>query len=539
MTTALPTYDEPLKKQSRHIVLEHAVRMLTTDRLLAPVITPDEFADTFAKIRVHLRKHCQYPSSSSQDDFDHLIEYWQAIHRLRIGVRDPKELQVLILCGPNPSNDFEKLRDLGVPPCNIWAIESNKQLFQAAVESLKTKPVPYRIHKGSLSEFFAVVPQQFDIVYFDGCGPLLGGSPSSLQVIKELFLNQRLSPLSVLITNFSVPHDSAEQIKWAERMASWYGPRSTQPKPFPNENAPEIRLGEYMSGKDGGAYVDHITQSFHDYYSDFITSFLYEFSGQLLPWWRCLALKGAREELFASKSEIELALDASLEFGTGQTLEEILESTGLAVLIPDSYRHQVSAMIANFKLDNGDVVRALYESEYKGVKLLKAASAFSLLRNFSPGDEKFGSHNRLVCNDLFREVLTNFSWLDSPGRKFARCFCDIPFQHLLVDLCAGQVGYPYHVSLQKSLRLAYTAKSTEMFMDLTVMDQMRYMYEFLPSIPLLKQPIAIPIQIVIRTCMEAIWKNSYQISSDIFSASTLFQAYDHNRLQTRNKVELE
>lgn len=531
-----PAYDEPVKRQARHIVIKHAVEVLTTNRPSAAVVSPVDFDLALKQVFSNLKKYYKYPEPKLKRQFMEVISYWQEIHELRIGSKEPKELQVLILCGPNPLNDFEKLRDFGVPPFNVWAVEADSKTYEYATEILQAKYAPYRIHKGSLNEFLAVVPQQFDIVYFDGCGPVLGGRPSTLQVLRELFLNQRLSPLSVLITNFSSPNDHVEKINWVERLATWYGPRSSQPV-YHDENSSDIRLHEYVSGDDHGEYLDHIERNFRDYYSHFATSFLYEFSGQLLPWWRATALKGSREEIFAPQGVRRKAVQSSTALGVGSTIEDVLEGTGLAALSPDSYRHLHSADLARRKLKHGDKsTLALYESEYHGTRLLDAANAFSLLRNFWPGTNSFGAHDWLVCDSSFRDILSKFVWMDSPGESFERMFCDTPFFGLLVDLCAGQIGYPYHMNLEHSLRLAYTAKSTEMFMDVSVLDQARYMYDFFPSIALLTKTIPIPIQIVVRICMDAIWKNSYQIDCDLFHACTLFQAYDHERLNKRRTL---
>ena len=82
-------------------------------------------------------------------------------------------------------------------------MESDKEVFKQAVESLFVSGYGIKIYRGSLQQFFEIVPQQFDIVYFDACGPLPSPKPRTLDVLRQLFERQRLTPLSVLITNFS------------------------------------------------------------------------------------------------------------------------------------------------------------------------------------------------------------------------------------------------------------------------------------------------------------------------------------------------
>jgi protein-L-isoaspartate O-methyltransferase len=87
---------------------------------------------------------------------------------------------VLYLCGPEPRNDLEVLLRLGVDPQNVWAIESDKILYDAAVKQLVEDEFYIRVHHGSLETFFEITNEIFDIVYIDACGPLPSGRPSTL-----------------------------------------------------------------------------------------------------------------------------------------------------------------------------------------------------------------------------------------------------------------------------------------------------------------------------------------------------------------------
>ena len=132
-------------------------------------------------------------------------EDWHTLHQSRVGIKKPDDLHVLFLAGPDPIADLMAFKQAGVPFTNIWAIERDPDTFRKAVSILGREGIPLKVHNGNLQQFFSIVPQQFDIVYFDACGQLFGGSPDTINVLRELFVNQRLAPLSVLITNFCEP----------------------------------------------------------------------------------------------------------------------------------------------------------------------------------------------------------------------------------------------------------------------------------------------------------------------------------------------
>ncbi len=103
-----------------------------------------------------------------------------------------------------------------------------------------------------------------------------------------------------------------------------------------------------------------------------------------------------------------------------------------------------------------------------------------------------------------REALKGFHWFDSPGARLAGLFCDAPLPNLIVDLLVGVYGYPYHVNLKKLKRFEYTAKETPMYTDVFVLDQCRYLYDLVPTIPLLGQELPLDLQLQLRACMNLI-----------------------------------
>jgi hypothetical protein len=289
----MKNYDQPLKNEARQRVLSHAVQALTEDRINSPVVTHD----FFDRMINHCRNYIYRLTGTQIDHLDLFCEYWKQLHRSRIGQRMPIDLQVLYLSGPEPLNDIKYLRDLGVSLHNIWAIEGDKRAYAEAEKEIKESKIPIKLHNGTLSEFLQIVPQQFDIVYFDACGPLFGGSPNTIHVVKELFQKQRLNGLSVLISNFSEANrDGDHKDEWSKRLQCWYSARYEQPVYL---NLEVFERFEYPS-----SYQEHIERHLTEYYSDFITRFIIEFAAHLLPWWRVVALPAAKKKYFAPHDKL-------------------------------------------------------------------------------------------------------------------------------------------------------------------------------------------------------------------------------------------
>ena len=69
-------------------------------------------------------------------------------------------------------------------------------------------------------------------------------------------------------------------------------------------------------------------------------------------------------------------------------------------------------------------------------------------------------------------------------------FCDVFLFHQLKDLLIRQVSVPYHINIAKSRRWRYKAKETEMYMDMLVFDECRYLYDWMPTIDMLRSNLA-------------------------------------------------
>ncbi|HEY1601484.1 MAG TPA: class I SAM-dependent methyltransferase [Pirellulales bacterium] len=520
MSAKRQTYSQPQKKKVRQIVLRHAVRSLTEERTSSTLVPVGRF-DSLARYCVHFAR--EYLKLDLSEPMAALQQHWAVVYASRVGARDPSNLKVLFLCGPDPLNDLDELFALGIAPENVWAVEADEQAFKAAAKQLHNGGWPIKLHQGSLHEFLAVVPEQFDVVYFDACGPLFGGKPKTSTVLRELFLNQRLGPLSVLITNFAAtPRDTEDE--WITRLHAWYAPRYFQPAWGEIDGAMAIeRIGKPAE------FHAHLKQHLEGYYSDFVTRFTIEFASELLPWWRVRALKGARRAYFAPDAKLACAIEASIADGQIVTVDGqpslgiLLDSTGHCQLSPDQYQFLWTVALARDHLNGNDaLLEILTKDTLEDAKLCDAINAVSLVRNyFESIGGGFAQHNSDACSDALREVLDHFRWFDSPGTPAYQLFCDTPLPNLAIDLLMGVYGYPYHVNLQKLKRIEYTAKITPMYTDVFVLDQCRYMYDLVPTLAMFGDALPLTLQLQLRICMNLIRLHTHESCRDLYRGSAL------------------
>lgn len=492
-------YDQPEKKQARWLALCHAVESLTIYRDSSPVVTLDHFqrgmnyvCDSLEKTNKAGYTCFPVPHEQVKAKSEAFIER----HTTRVGTRKASELQVLFLSGPEPMNDLEVMMDLGIRPENVWAVESHKETFDRAVESLFVSGYGIKIYRGNLKQFFEIVPQQFDIIYFDSCGALSGSKTGTLGVLQQLFERQRLTPLGVLITNFSQANQDGKNLDlWAKRLGSWFFTRDEW-EDFEND------------------YWQHVGRHLDDYYSNFVTRFVIEFAGLLMPWWRVAALEGAKREYYSPDFAKKIVLEPL------QEERLMLEAAPLAMFSQDSfqaYRRVLQTVQEN--VPGGDPLWKLFcDEQFNGVKLSEAVWLAYALRNCGdPGFSATADLNKRACSEEAVAALNSFRWVDQDRR----IFCDEPRPHLLADLLLGLYGYPYHCNVAKQRRWRYLAKDTPMYLDVFVLDQARYFYDMVPTLPLLVDRLRFPDQWILRVCMDGIFRHTAEVCPEWFFASTL------------------
>lgn len=486
-------YRSPIKNEARGKALYHAVECLTQYRDKSVIVPLDQFEKTVEYVCDELDQLFPVPHKQAAE---HRAAFAR-LHRARVGRKSPAELMVLFLAGPKPSNDIRVLQELGIPLEIMWAIEGSKDVFKETIEDLQGKGLGIRIYRGNLADFLEMVPQQFDIVYYDSCSPLLGGTPNTIGVLRKLFVNQRLAPLSVLITNFSEAGWRTDTKVWAKRLGTWTALRQSEEPPQELEE-----------------HFEEIEGDLPNYYGKFITKFLVEFAGQLLPWWRAVALPGVQREFFSSEKALDDALRVETEFQ--QTIEGSLFQHSFEEL------RNVACLASGTLLPDDPLRKQFFDHQIGKVKLTNAIHLAAFMRNFGSGMTKDqDAVYRAACSDELVVALEFFRWFDYDKEEGSKIFTDFPGPHLLADLLLGIYGFPYHANINWLKRWKYTAQETPMYLDAIVFDQCRYFYDLAPTLPLFRDTLGFGRQIVLRCCMDAIFRHSRNVGMDLFCGATL------------------
>ena len=134
------TYTEPTKNIARKSVIEAAIATLTVER--------DEA--TLAR-RSYVREVRDYKASCENkfDNYnagkltDNTINRWESFYDSIVQSKNPENLKVAYLSGPNPENDLRVFCEAGILPENIWAFESENSVYSQAIVSALNSEFPF------------------------------------------------------------------------------------------------------------------------------------------------------------------------------------------------------------------------------------------------------------------------------------------------------------------------------------------------------------------------------------------------------------
>jgi hypothetical protein len=165
--------------------------------------------------------------------------------------------------------------------------------------------------------------------------------------------------------------------------------------------------------------------------------------------------------------------------------------------------------------------------------LKEAVDAYYLIRSFYESD----SYKRYI-KESFNKLLAGYKYMNSMP-----WFCDVPSSELVLYPVISQYSYPSHFDIEETKRFLYTAdgKSTEMFLDVTVFDTCRYIYDWLPSTELISDAFdVIGYQLVYRFALDGIAKHTLRYTNDyLYGAHVIGVNYDGFRekiLTSRIKI---
>lgn len=429
------------------------------------------------------------------------LDQWKEIYQQYSKPVRARDLRVLYLCGPEPLNDLEIMRSHGIALHNVWAVEGARKEFEAAIKQLSDADVSIKVHRGALGEFLDRGDDQFNIIYYDACGPFGGGRPNTIFPLLSVLAKNRLSHLSVLITNYAeLPIDQFD--RYVGILSSYWRYRySDQPATTWKYN-----IDPAVTWADDASLRSVIQRSPEDYYSDFITRFTYELARSIIPNGRALGNKGVKQNhLVAPKTIKQLVSRAKEEGLRAKRFDEWLDIVGDTVINANAYPI-LSFFRALSKLKPSESLASQVGGyQIHGTSLVATTEIAGLFENVVEG------HWSILSKEMLEAV--GSSWFD-----FHNPFsCDVPLPNLLVNTLIGTYGQPYHAVTRASERLKYKAKSTEMYTDIIAFDQARYFYEWFPLVQAVPARFkSLSFQILARCLIDRLGRNDWSCESHPF-----------------------
>ena len=194
----MEAYTQNSKNKVRKEALTYAIRALTCYRYSSTIAMPMQIR----KIGDLALYNKNYQSEIIYQLSDTTVKSWEKFYKASIGTKKRYEIKIAYLCGPEPENDLDIMIKEGILPQNVWAFENNNENFNNAKDQILSSKYPYlKIVKRNIKDFFQSTSITFDIIYLDFCSTLL--DKANIDVLTTLFYNHVLSPLGVVITNFS------------------------------------------------------------------------------------------------------------------------------------------------------------------------------------------------------------------------------------------------------------------------------------------------------------------------------------------------
>src|SRR4051794_6620770 len=105
-----PSYQQPIKDESRKLIWEGAIEHLTRGRGESRIISESYVRSLWE----YSLKEVLRPYTSVKDLDSAVLEEWSTFARSEYGTRTPADLRIAYLSGPEPENDLSILLSLGV-----------------------------------------------------------------------------------------------------------------------------------------------------------------------------------------------------------------------------------------------------------------------------------------------------------------------------------------------------------------------------------------------------------------------------------------
>ncbi len=525
-------YKEREKSVVREEVLEKAVKILTESRYKSTLIN----SDYIYKVRDQLLKE-KYWNKIVSKLKDETVQNWRNYYESIVSMKKPSQLRVAYLSGPNPENDLSVLVKLGILPENVWAFESDSDLYASALRSILNSKFPHmKIQKSKISEFFKTSPLKFDIIYLDFCGPLPNRNKKqkNLPTIVTLLEKHALNSPGVLITNFSLPsiEQDIETRNLLAKMVAYY----LYPKDYIEKNQNFIDGIDKFDNADEGAkcceytfeeWIDLISNNLNEFYGQFITRLIMDLASYIIPNYFFASNKSYIDNYFKGKIPTEssnkeeyiyLIFQRYFSKSIISSLESLYHLKELSRV--NEHRRNNKGLNLYAEKDQNFID---FSSFFLG-QLSPTNRPKDLIRNLE-NLSFFMQENRVYDSEQYytKELqnLANIQW----KRKIFQ-FCDVFLFHQVLEFLVRQLAVPYHINISSTSRWSYVAKETRMFLDMFVFDECRYLYDWMPTLDNFLHSIEdIERQFVFRFALDGINRHTRWYFEEYFAGTACVEKY--------------
>ncbi len=478
------SYKQKTKQLARHTMIRKAVELLTQERNSLSCVS-EKYVRDIMDYFLGLEESNEQKETKNIDVS--YVRMWEKIHSQYIGNKKADEITVCYLAGPEPENDFKEFVSMGVLPNNIWAFESEKNVYKEALQAIdSTDFFQPKLVRTSIERFFETTPKEFDIVYIDACSPLIS-EQHALRCIATMFKYHRLASPGILISNFAeVDVSNQTLLEEYYDMISKYNVIKKYP------DSVLVRKGSKIVFKECYDEVyENIKKDFSKFYGDFITAMICNAGAITIP-----ALRFVNSVYLSNFSSTKPGINKKYQFAEVNTIKN---NTFLKFLC-----------INDFLENNGMIDKGIKRTKKLEQELSANWNGYTLQQSLQKLYEI-----REIGIDINQKLIDAMEFFENPENLYQ--FLDKPTKKLFLDSVINQLAYPMHYCTDKISRLTYVAKETRMYMDLIPFDECRYIYDWLPAIDQMKNAFSNKSwQYVFRFALDGLVKKRINYNNEFF-----------------------
>lgn len=524
----MTTYKQPVKERSRELIWNHAVKSLTSLRNNNRILN--------VSYMEHLWLYCQQQLGEKLD-IETFVK-WKEFADICYGQKRPEDLKVAFFCGNEPENDVRHLLSLGLRIENLYAFESNSKIFRQAVESLHNTYPLLKIYRGNIEEYASLQNTKFDIVYLDFTGTLI----KEYKTLVKLLDMNALTDMSVLIVNTCYPDKTPENIDF---LANFFYNDSFFELSVIDGFEKEIHEESWLNraegcdalGLDYDGIKEKIDANFEYAYSAFQTAFILDYANRHKPSFEVFKQRTLSDRLIKSacltkisdfiKKYYDVLLQEYSEDGQRLPSNQYINDGFIGI-------NEMGTRVS--RLDSMRIAEVFINSPYPHLvsdlsKIEKWTKQSPELRGEMPNEEYQKVDFKEVLTAEVRQVLDDIKeWFHGQYK-----FCDMPMEHLWLELLLNQFGHPYHTNVGNHKRYSYKAKERTMCLDIVTLDKCRALYDWMPMLEYFVHDMQDNNrQMITRMCMDAIDKQLFQIVDEVYYGSALVGINEFD--WSRNKI---